>query len=202
MTKRINESGADMIARCFKGRLFAGIVLFWVVVLILPAQTVNGASATLQANVTINGQPLEVTGSTTLNFGVYLIWDNDGTIVVTTSNTRNASGGVIIFPGSTSFNRAEFNIQGPPNTPYTITLPTGVSFVERKFNGDSVGRELDVTNLTSFSTTVGTETTTGMTDNNGADTIYVGGTLVVTVPNDGIFPLRRSYGEVPLGIQN
>lgn len=191
-----------MIAGCYRGPLFTGIIFFWVVILTLPAQTVNGASTTLRADVTITGQALEITSSTLLNFGFYLIWVNDGTITVTTSNTRSATGGVIIFSGSTSFERAEYNIQGPANTQYTITLPTGLSFVERTIFGVPVGRTLAVTNLTSFSTTVGAETTTGMTDNNGQDTIYVGGTLVVPVPNDGLFPLRVSYGDVLLGIQN
>jgi uncharacterized protein DUF4402 len=205
----LNESETDMIARCFKRRLFAGIVLFWVAVLILPAQTVNGASATLQANVTINGQAVEIISSTMLSFGKYKSDDDDdGTVVVTTANSRVFTGGVKAGKGGgpgLNFNRAEFVINGPADTSYTITLPTGISFDEFNSNdGTPTGRQLDVINLKSLSITVGAETTTGMTDSNGEDTIYVGGTLMVPAiaEGDDDDQIRISYGVVPLGIQN
>lgn len=140
-----------------------------------------------------------VSSSPRLNFGAFANGQNAGTLVMAPSSLRTATGGIEAGPASFApYHRAEFTVSGPANTPYTITLPATVNFLD--MSGDpSGGGSLQVTNFTSFSATVGAVTTTGMTDNNGADTIYVGGTLAIP---GGIHQFGVYYGDVSITVDN
>lgn len=142
---------------------------------IMPGSSL-GASGTISASVEIRSE-LVITNIAQLDFGQVRPGATDGTVVVTTANTRFATAGTnIIGP---KFSRAEYFVGGVPDAIYTIT--PGVAFSVHDNRGDPIPdvTSLDVINLLSFSTTVGMETTTGLINPNGVDTIFVGGTLVV-----------------------
>jgi uncharacterized protein DUF4402 len=167
---------------------------------VLAMSWVLGAISGMGGGTAFAADPVEIVSSSPrLNFGAFANGQNAGTLVVTPSNSRTASGGIEAGPGSYApYHRAEFTVSGPANTPYTITLPATGSFTDS--SGDpSGGFSIQVNNFTSFSTTVGAETTTGMTDINGADTIYVGGTLVVP---GGTHVFGIYYGDVSITVDN
>lgn len=135
-----------------------------------------GESGTISASVEIRAE-LVITNTAELDFGQVRPGETDGTVVVTTANTRSATGGTSII--GPKFSRAEYFVGGVPDAIYTIT--PGVAFSVHDIRGVPIPDEtsLDVINLLSFSTTVGMETFTGQINPDGVDTIFVGATLVV-----------------------
>lgn len=194
----LNESGANMMTGCVSktGRLFAGTVFFWALFLVLPAQTVNGASTTLRAEVTINsGVPLELIGCTNMQFGQirpdddddeYVILSPDGT--VTTSNTE-----VLEDDDGPSPTPTVCNITGQPNAAYVIVLPDFMVAHDESFS-----HFLDVVDVMSLSdgNAPSTASGVGLIKPDGTDTIRIGGKLLV-IAN----AFNGSYmGEVPVTI--
>lgn len=138
---------------------------------------VAGPSATGQAIATIT-VPLNIQLTDELEFGQIRPGSTAGTVVVSPQNVRTATGGATLAAVNNQNNifhhRAEFNISGPPDSFFSISL-TNTSAVHDQGSNPS----LLVTDLKGFSTTENIETTTGKTNLDGDDSIYVGGTLQV-----------------------
>ena len=152
------------------------IIVFAVVSAVIMPGSALGESGTISASVEIRSE-LVITNIAQLVFGQVRPGATDGTVVVTTANTRFRTGGTSII--GPKFSRAEYFVGGVPDAIYTIT--PGLAFSVHDVRGVPIADEtsLEVTNLKSFSTTVGAETFTGKFNPNGVDTIFVGGTLVV-----------------------
>ena len=135
-----------------------------------------GESGTISASVEIRAE-LVITNLAELDFGQVRPGPTDGTVVVTTANTRFKTGGTgIIGP---KFSRAEYVISGTPGSIYNIVPVAAFSVHDQRSTPIPGMTSLDVINLISFSTTVGVETTTGQINPNGVDSVFIGGTLVV-----------------------
>ncbi|MEE8405085.1 MAG: DUF4402 domain-containing protein [candidate division Zixibacteria bacterium] len=131
---------------------FAGILA-----VIMPGNTL-GESGTISASVEIS-EELVITNLAELYFGQVRPGPTDGTVIVTTANTRSTTGGTgIIGP---KFGRAEFVIGGTAGDIYNIVPGVDFSVHDQSGNPDPGVNSLDVINLISFSTTVGVETTSG-----------------------------------------
>lgn len=138
----------------------------------------NADSSTINASVVIKElHPLIATEITQLSFGQLGPGQIDGTVVVTTSNERYSTGGVVLY--GQNFSRAEFLISGEPDVVYTIEIGSLVAFHDMRPDTVLGGTALEVTDLLTYSSTVGLEGTAGRLDQNGIDSVFVGGTLVV-----------------------
>lgn len=70
--------------------------------------------------------PIVITSSQALNFGqITFNVGQSGTVTISSAGVRSATGGVILMGGTPT--AAAFTVTGERRTPYTITLPTGVS---------------------------------------------------------------------------
>ena len=145
-------------------------------VALLFSRNAGAESATIPATVNIKVN-LAITHSSELDFGQVRPANTDGTVVVTTSNTRFATGGVVLR--GPKFSRAEFVISGQPGTSYNIVPAASISLHDQRGDPIPVVTGLQVVNLLSFSTTVGAITTTGQIGLDGTDRVFVGGTLLV-----------------------
>ncbi len=136
---------------------------------------VGGAapSATGQATAVIT-EPLNIQMTEELEFGKIRPGDTPGTVVVTPLDDRSATGGTELSGSGDHHHRAKFKIEGPLNAFFTIQL-----FSSPAEHDNGANPNLDITDLKSFSKTLNMETTTGQTDSNGKDKVYVGGTLQV-----------------------
>ena len=160
------------------------IVLAGILAVIMPGSTL-GESGTISASVEIRSD-LVITNLAELDFGQVRPGEADGTVIVTTANTREATGGTNnIGP---KFSRAEFLIGGTAGDFYNIVPGVDFSVHDQSGNPGPGVNSLDVINLISFSTTRDMETTVGQINPNGVDTIFVGGTLVVpTTAKNGFY---------------
>ncbi len=145
-------------------------------VFFLPA-VAGGEEGTIPATVQIR-TVLTLTRTEDLNFGQIRSGDEDGTVTVTPLNERFASEGIILR-ALTNFSRAEFIITGDPDAFYNITPVLDFALHDQGENPIPGETILQVTNLLSYSTTVGAVTLVGQFDPNGVDSVYVGGTLLV-----------------------
>lgn len=150
------------------------------------------ASATGSASVQIVG-PLSFESRKQLNFGKIINRETDyedddddggsqgnqsggGTVTITTQNQREVSGRV---KARRRFSRAVFFVTGAPNLSYNIQLSETTAVHTRSSSPERGVTLLQVADLKSFSVNAGAETSRGMTNADGKDTIYIGGTLVV-----------------------
>jgi hypothetical protein len=135
-------------------------------------------SSTISASVVIKElRPLIATEGTQLSFGQLSPGEIDGTVVITTSNRRYATGGVVVY--GQNFSRAKFLISGEPNVVYTIDIGSLTAFHDMRPDTVIGVTALEVSDLLSYSSTVGSETTVGRLNHNGIDSVFVGGTLIV-----------------------
>lgn len=163
----------------------------WVLVIIalsglgaLVLTRVAGAeeSATIQATVRIScWVQLTITSSSPLCFGQIRPGETDGTVVVTTSNERYATGGVGL--SGSRFSRAEFTITGQPGVSYSIVPGVPLMVHDQRPNPIPGVTGLEVIDVLIYSTTVGPPETfspgAGQIGPDGVDSVYIGGTLVV-----------------------
>ena len=145
-----------------------------IVAVVMPGSTL-GESGTISSSIEIRSE-LVITKIASLFFGQVRPGATDGTVIVTTANTREATGGTnIIGP---KFSRAEFVVGGTAGDFFNIVPGVDFSVHDQSGNPDPGVNSLDVINLISFSTTLNMEAS-GQINSNGVDTIFVGGTLVV-----------------------
>ena len=138
----------------------------------------KASSSTVQASVVIKElRPLTTTEGTPLSFGQLKPGQTDGTVVITTSNTRYSTGGVTV--SGQNFSRAEFLVSGEPDAVYTIDIGPLTAFHDMRPDIVIGVTALEVSDLLSYSATVGSEGTVGRLNQNGVDSVFVGGTLVV-----------------------
>jgi uncharacterized protein DUF4402 len=164
-----------------KTRLFRNRLTLLLVMLFFlwggAGHSVAGPSATGLATADMV-EPLNIQMTEELAFGQVRPGDSAGTVVVTHQNVRTATGGATLAAVNNQNNifhhRAEFDISGPPESFFNITM-TSTSAV----HDQGTNPALQVTDLKSFSTTQNIETATGKTDGSGNDMVYVGGTLQV-----------------------
>ncbi len=138
----------------------------------------NADSSTIRASVVIRElRPLIATEITQLSFGQLSPGQIDGTVVVTTSNRRYATGGVALY--GLNFSRAEFLISGEPNAAYAIEISPLPALHDKRRDVVPGVTVLEVIDLLGYSSTAGSEGTAGRLNQNGIDSVFVGGTLVV-----------------------
>lgn len=121
-----------------------------------------------------------------LSFGSFVA-GTGGSVVVSTSGARTASGGVLLIPSSQGL-AATFSVTGDPNATYTVQLP-GNDFV--KLTGPGV--DMVINDFTSNPSGAG-----GQLGADGSQTLSVGGTLSVgsdQVPGgySGTFSVTVNY---------
>lgn len=152
------------------------IAIAAVLTVIMPGVAL-GDGGTIPATVEIRAV-ITLTRTADLNFGQVRSGETDGTVIVSPLNVRSKTGGVTLR-AMTNFSRAEFVISGDPGVTYNISPVLDFALHDKR--GDPVFGEtiLQVTNLLSYSTTVGAVTFLGQFNSNGVDTVFVGGTLLV-----------------------
>ncbi|MHB1107159.1 MAG: DUF4402 domain-containing protein [Lutibacter sp.] len=112
--------------------------------------------------------PISISKNTDMNFGT-IAASSGGTVVLSPSGSRTASGGVILPSFTGTVSAAQFTVSGQANYTYAITLPaTDFTLYE-----SGVGPASMVVNAFT-STPSATGTLTG-----GTETVLVGATLNV-----------------------
>lgn len=125
------------------------------------------ATATAEANATII-QPITITKTADLNFGIVVPGATPGTVTVGYDGTRASLGGVSLLAGNPgTVSAAHFDAAGQPSTAYTLSIPASVTI--------SNGTETMV--IDNFTSDPGAGTATF--DVSGTYEIRVGGTLNV-----------------------
>src|SRR5690606_32947053 len=120
----------------------------------------------MMLTVSVNAQDFMITNTQGLVFGSFAA-GSGGTVTISSSNVRSASGDVFLFP-SAQVTAAEFTVSGAPNNAYTIDLPPN-DFV--KLTGSGGG--MLVTDFTS------NPSITGQLNAGGSQVLRVGATLLV-----------------------
>lgn len=128
-----------------------------------PAQAVT-AVATVNVNII---STMTITTLNGLMFGDISPGSTAGTIVMTPSGARTATGGANIN-SSVAGNPASFDVQGDANASYSISLPVSVVL------SDAASHTLVVDNFTS------SPTPAGVLDSSGQQTLFVGASLNVS----------------------
>lgn len=152
------------------------MLAFSVLFALLFPRNAGGESATIPATVNIKVN-LAITHSSELDFGQVRPGETDGTVVVTTSNTRFATGSVTLR--GPKFSRAEFAVTGESNAFYNIGLGSTISLHDERGEPIPGVTGLEVVDLLSFSKTAAAVTSVGQIGSSGIDSVYVGGTLLV-----------------------
>ncbi|QYF93425.1 DUF4402 domain-containing protein [Massilia sp. PAMC28688] len=139
--------------------------------LALASAGASAASATASASGTVVA-PIAISAATNLAFGSFAPGAG-GTVTVSTSGVRAASG--VVLMGAAAASAARFNITGEAGTTYSITHSGSTAL--------SNGAETMV--LTKFSDLTGANgtsgnATSGVLDGAGEQSLYVGGTLAVS----------------------
>lgn len=138
--------------------------------LALAGASAHAAQATASASGTVVA-PIAITVATQLAFGSFAPGAG-GTVTVSTSGARTATGAVLM--GGASGSAARFNITGEAGTTYSITHG-GSTQLTSGANSMNLTKASD---LTAANTTSG-NVTAGTLDGAGGQSLYVGGTLAV-----------------------
>lgn len=118
-------------------------------------------SGTIMAQV-----PVSILQNTDMNFGTIAVSSSAGSVVLSTSGSRTASGGVFLPSFTGTVTAAQFTVSGGPNYTYAITLPADFTLYE-----SGVGPASMIVNaFTSIPSTTGSLKA-------GTETIFVGATL-------------------------
>ena len=139
------------------------------VMLVWFAGSVNGPVQATVATATVTTNVILTIGITTqngLSFGDISAGATAGTIVLSPTGTRTATGGST-FSSGVAGSPAAFDVQGNSNATYSISLPGSVVLT------DSSSNNMVVDNFTS------SPTPTGVLDGSGQQTLLVGATLNV-----------------------
>ncbi|MDH5710368.1 MAG: DUF4402 domain-containing protein [Gammaproteobacteria bacterium] len=122
------------------------------------------ATATVDANIIM---AISMTTRNGLSFGDISAGSTSGTVILTPSGARTATGGTTVNT-STSGNPSTFDVQGEPNASFSITLPVSVIL------SNSSSQTMTVDNFTS------SPSPSGVLDSSGKQTLFVGATLNVS----------------------
>lgn len=122
------------------------------------------ATATVDANIIM---AISMTTRNGLSFGDISAGSTSGTVILTSSGARTATGGTTVNT-STSGNPSTFDVQGEPNASFSITLPASVIL------SNSSSQTMTVDNFTS------SPSPSGVLDSSGKQTLFVGATLNVS----------------------
>lgn len=112
---------------------------------------------------------LSIASTSALDFGTFAPGAAPGTVVMSSSGTRTASGGVTLVTSSNG-SAATINLTGTPSTAYTVSLPATALLTS-----DTGGATMT---LNSFTTTLtGLQ---GTLSTSGTGSFGIGGTLAVS----------------------
>jgi len=124
-------------------------------------------AATATATITVNiVRPISLNTKSGMQFGDISSKESAGTVVLTPRGSRVSTGGASIKSTLASA-PAAFEVQGEPNTTYTISLPKSVVMTGLE------SKSMVVDNFTSL------PAVSGLADSNGKQMLYVGATLNV-----------------------
>ena len=124
-------------------------------------------SAEVNASATVV-RTLAVTSTSELSFGTFAAGNAPGTLTMTATGNRSATGGVTMVATNLGSN-ATVNLAGTPGTSFSVSLPTTVSL--------SAATGSATMSLGSFSTTLtGSQ---GSLNTSGTTSFGIGGTLSV-----------------------
>jgi hypothetical protein len=151
-----------------------------------------GVIATASAQVL---EELVITGRSPLSFGIIESATTGGEVIITPQNQRIVHGGVQVSMNQ-PFERAHFNIRGKADSMYVVHVPDSLVFTRQGPATDQGVSALKVTDFQSYSENLSQVSTRGQLDDQGQDTVYVGGTLLVPpTVSPGLYS-----GEVPLTV--
>lgn len=128
--------------------------------------------ASLMAQVTL---PISITKSRDMNFGTIAVSSGGGTVILSPSESRTATGGVILISYTGPVSAAQFTVTGEPGYTYTITLPTTFELTTASAGTDQTMTVNDF-NSTTFNNRAINNTGVLM---DGTDTVSIGATLNV-----------------------
>jgi len=120
--------------------------------------------------------PISIMKNTDMNFGTIAV-SSAGTVVLSTSGSRAATGGVFLPSFSGTVTAAQFTVSGEPNYTYAITLPAAFTLYESGIGPAS----MIINAFTSIPSATGSLTA-------GTETVLVGATL-----NTGASQVAGSY---------
>lgn len=146
----------------------------------LLAAHLGPASADAGAQVASIG----ITRNVDLNFGQVVTSASSGTVVITPSGSRSATGGAMLGSGAAA-SAASFTVSGDPLATYAITLPSSTTL-------SSGGPTMTLETFTS------TPSGTGSLSDMGSQTLTIGATLQVSAVQEsgtytGSFSVRVDY---------
>lgn len=139
----------------------------------------SGYSFAADATATASGTviaPIAIAKATDLSFGKFARGAG-GTITVSTSGARTASGVILSSIGSSPA-AARFNVTGDANATYSITHSGSASLTNTTGTGGETMTLTKYSDLAADNATSG-NVTSGVLNASGAQSIYVGGTLNV-----------------------
>jgi hypothetical protein len=175
----------------------------------------RASSATGQASAEIV-RPLQVKAKAPLSFGELECSSREGRVTVTATDKRIVTGAAKIEKGG--YDPASFHVFGAPHFSYVVTTPASLTF-HVKGNKHSCRRGHDhykrwgwdhddndhqnssllVKDFTTFSKNLNAGGHKGYLGNNGKDTLYVGGTLIVS--RNAAPGLYRGYVPIEVAYQ-
>jgi hypothetical protein len=123
-------------------------------------------AGSLMAQVTIS-----ISKDRDMNFGTIAASSGGGTVVLSASGSRSATGGIILPTINGTVSAAQFTVTGEPGFTYAITLPTDLILYE-----SGVGPAYMIVN--GFTRTPSVTGTLNLTT--GTETVLVGATLNVS----------------------
>lgn len=142
-------------------------------------------------------ETLSIISQQPLTFGHVTPLAGGGTVTIGTDNTRSVTGAVEVRAGG--FHRAAFHVQGAPGRTYSIHMPDSQLFISSEANANpNLVNTLTVDHFTVYSVNHAAPGPAGQLGGTGADTVYLGGTLLVpenAMPGtySGLVPLTVSY---------
>ena len=116
--------------------------------------------------ISIAQVPIYISKNTDMNFGTIAASSAGGTVVLSVSGSRTASGGIILPSFTTTVTSAQFTVTGEVGYSYAITLPSDFTLYE-----SGVGPASMIINAFTSTPSVNGILTTG------TETIFVGATL-------------------------
>jgi hypothetical protein len=115
--------------------------------------------------------PISISKDRDMNFGTIAASSGGGTVVLSASGSRSATGGIILPTINGTVSAAQFTVTGEPGFTYAITLPTDLILYE-----SGVGPAYMIVN--GFTRTPSVTGTLNLTT--GTETVLVGATLNVS----------------------
>jgi len=132
------------------------------------------AEATTTSSATVIA-PITITKSADLIFGKFAPGTGAGTVTVSTSGARTATGGAILSTIGSTPTAAQFDVTGDNEATYGITWSGDTELSDGEESTMTLTR---ISELTAAGGVTG-EVTSGTLDTSGAQSIYLGGVLAV-----------------------